>query len=260
MGAALGEQVVAGAALHHPEMGPAAPQQAARLATAQGFLHPQQVRQLLLGFGPLPVAAAAGAQQHLAGAATEALNQGPALAAGGKGQLHLGLAQVQARLQGLHGRARGRGPQEQAAVQGLHQGAFAGLVGAADQGQARAEVQGQVAMDADVLQAAGEQAHGGKGRPGRWCRDGAGWLLGGWIGCWIGSWTGCSVAVDRFGLIARGSQAPGVAALSGSGRACPGDRPRDRVPRSGAGGEPEQFAEGGAADGGGGLVDPLLAG
>ena len=168
VGSALGEQVVAGAALHHPQMGPAAPQQAARLAATQGVPRPQELRQALLRLGPLPVGAATGAQQHLAGGPTEAFQHGPGLAAGGKGQLHLGLAQVQARLQGLHRRARGRGPQEQAAVQGLHQGAFARLVGTADQGQPRAELQGQVAMDADVLQAAGEQAHGGQGGPEGW--------------------------------------------------------------------------------------------
>ena len=98
----------------------------------------------------------------MAGAAGsgEALAQQPFAAPGLKTDLHLRQAAVQPGTQVVDPAPRCRGLEKQPLVQGFHHGAFAGLIGAPDQGDVGIEAELQVLVLPHLAQHGVTQAHG----------------------------------------------------------------------------------------------------
>ena len=145
------EQVAAGLPLAHPEMGPALGE-LANAASFDGPIHAEQGGQPFFGGGtaegnPAGVTELAGAT-----GSGKAFAQQPGASACLKANLHLRQPAVEPRAQLLYSPARGRGLQEEALVQGFHQGAFARLIGAANQGEARMEGELEVFVLAHLAQ------------------------------------------------------------------------------------------------------------
>ena len=82
----------------------------------------------------------------------KAFAQQPGAAAGLKADLHLRESAVEPGAQLLHPPAGGRGLEEEALVQGFHQGAFAGLIRPANQGEAGMEGELEVFVLAHLAQ------------------------------------------------------------------------------------------------------------
>ena len=141
-------------------------------------------------FGLLTLQAAAPAilQRGAAAAPRKTLAQGPALADGFKGQLHLRFGQIGIGLHALEQIAAGFDRQEQGAMQGLGQGALAGLVGSRDHGEAGVKLHRQVAVQAVITDTGREQTHGVVGsNEARWVGVGT-WS---WTWTWTWSWLSC---------------------------------------------------------------------
>ncbi len=158
-GVGLDQRVVAGAALPDPQVRPLRANPGRGPAATDGF-GTEQFRQPALGFVPRPSGSVLPLQAGVA-AAAEGFHQGVALAARLELQLHFRLTRMQ---QGDHALVQFGGAfglEEEGAVRGFHEGAFAGLVRPADQRALRVQFHAQVAVAAVVAEGDGVQAHVG---------------------------------------------------------------------------------------------------
>jgi len=161
-GCAQGQGIAAGRSLPHPQMAPALLELIGGTTVACHGSGADQFRQPLFSVFPLQAAAGAVAQAGTAPRSREALAQFPAFTACLKAELHLRFRQEGVGLHGFEQFAAGFHRQEQGPVQGLSQGALAGLIGPGDHRDAWIEADGQVAVPAVIANAGREEAHGGE--------------------------------------------------------------------------------------------------
>jgi hypothetical protein len=160
VGAGVLGGVLAGAALPDPEVGPGGGELGGVGASAGfGF---EDFREFGVGLFVLEGGHAGGAEAGAAFGAGEAFFEFPTDACGFEGEMNFRIAAEVGGDHFLLDAAAGFGAEEEGAVGGFGEGAFAGFVGAADEVAGGVEVDREVLVDPVVSDGEGEEEHLGK--------------------------------------------------------------------------------------------------